>query len=33
LSETFRWYEQQERPKPDFSWEDEALAAPNVRAV
>lgn len=33
LSETFRWYEQQERPKPDFSWEDEALASPNVRAV
>jgi nucleoside-diphosphate-sugar epimerase len=27
LRETFRWYEQQKRPHPDFSWEDEALAA------
>ena len=25
--ETFRWYKQQERAKPDFSWEDKALAA------
>jgi nucleoside-diphosphate-sugar epimerase len=25
--ETFRWYEQQQRPTPDFSWEDEALAS------
>ena len=27
LRETFRWYEQQQRPTPDFTWEDEALAA------
>jgi nucleoside-diphosphate-sugar epimerase len=27
LRETFRWYEQQQRPTPDFSWEDEALAS------
>jgi nucleoside-diphosphate-sugar epimerase len=27
LRETFRWYEQQERPRPDFSWEDNALAS------
>jgi nucleoside-diphosphate-sugar epimerase len=27
LRETFRWYEQQQRPKPDFGWEDEALAS------
>jgi nucleoside-diphosphate-sugar epimerase len=26
LSETFQWYEQQARPKPDFSWEDRLLA-------
>jgi len=26
LRETYRWYEGQERPAPDFSWEDEALA-------
>ena len=25
LRETFRWYEQQERPRPDFAWEDEVL--------
>ena len=25
LRETFRWYEQQERPRPDFSWENELL--------
>ncbi len=25
--ETFRWYKQQERTKPDFSWEDKAFAA------
>lgn len=30
LSETFRWYEQQQRPQPDFTWEDEALATPNT---
>jgi nucleoside-diphosphate-sugar epimerase len=27
LRETFRWYEHQQRPRPDFTWEDEALAA------
>jgi nucleoside-diphosphate-sugar epimerase len=27
LRETFRWYEQQQRPRPDFSWEDEVLAS------
>jgi nucleoside-diphosphate-sugar epimerase len=27
LRETFRWYEQQQRPQPDFSWEDEVLAS------
>ena len=27
LRETFRWYEKQERPRPDFSWEDEVLAS------
>ena len=27
LRETFRWYEQQERPRPDFSWEDSVLAS------
>ena len=26
LRETFRWYEQQQRPSPDFLWEDELLA-------
>ena len=27
LRETFRWYKQQNRAKPDYSWEDKALAA------
>jgi hypothetical protein len=27
LRETLRWYQQQTRAKPDFSWEDKALAA------
>ena len=27
LRETFRWYEQQQRPQPDFSWEDRMLAS------
>jgi len=27
LRETFVWYEQQRRPRPDFSWEDEVLAS------
>ena len=27
LRETFRWYERQQRPRPDFTWEDEALAS------
>lgn len=26
LGETFRWYEQQQRPRPDYTWEDAALA-------
>ena len=26
LRETFKWYERQERPSPDYSWEDKALA-------
>ena len=26
LRETFRWYEEQHRPEPDFSWEDRLLA-------
>jgi len=25
--ETYRWYQQQQRPQPDFSWEDRLLAA------
>lgn len=25
LRETYRWYERQERPKPDYSWEDQIL--------
>jgi 2'-hydroxyisoflavone reductase len=27
LRETYRWYQQQQRPKPDFSWEDRLLSA------
>ena len=27
LHETFHWYQQQDRAKPDLSWEDRALAA------
>jgi len=27
LRETFHWYERQQRPHPDFSWEDKALAS------
>jgi 2'-hydroxyisoflavone reductase len=27
LRDTFRWYEQQQRPRPDFAWEDQALAS------
>jgi nucleoside-diphosphate-sugar epimerase len=27
LRETFGWYERQQRPRPDFSWEDRALAS------
>jgi nucleoside-diphosphate-sugar epimerase len=27
LGETYRWYQQQERSQPDFSWEDRLLAA------
>jgi nucleoside-diphosphate-sugar epimerase len=27
LRETYRWYEGQERPSPDYSWEDQALAS------
>jgi nucleoside-diphosphate-sugar epimerase len=25
--DAYRWYEQQPRPEPDFSWEDRVLAA------
>lgn len=28
LRETFRWYERQERPTADFTWEDRLLASP-----
>jgi nucleoside-diphosphate-sugar epimerase len=27
LRETYRWYQQQQRPQPDFSWEDNLLSA------
>ena len=27
LRETFRWYEQQERPRPDFTWEGRVFAS------
>jgi len=27
LRETYLWYQQQQRPQPDFSWEDSLLAA------
>jgi 2'-hydroxyisoflavone reductase len=27
LQETYRWYEQQQRPQPDFTWEDRLLVA------
>ena len=27
LRDTFRWYQQQRRPQPDFSWEDRLLAS------
>jgi nucleoside-diphosphate-sugar epimerase len=27
LRQTFRWYEKQARPRPDFTWEDKALAS------
>jgi 2'-hydroxyisoflavone reductase len=27
LRETYRWYDQQQRPQPDFSWEDRLLVA------
>ena len=27
LRDTYRWYERQDRPTPDYSWEDEALAS------
>lgn len=26
LRETYEWYQRQQRPRPDFSWEDKALA-------
>ena len=28
LRQTFRWYEHQQRPRPDFSWEDDLLRQP-----
>jgi nucleoside-diphosphate-sugar epimerase len=31
LRDTLHWYEQQKRPRPDFSWEDQVLAHPNER--
>ena len=30
LRKTFQSYEQQQRPRPDFSWEDNALASIGV---
>ena len=27
LRETFRWYAQQQRPRPDYSWEDRLFAS------
>ena len=27
LGETFRWYERQQRPRPDYTWEDRAIAS------
>jgi nucleoside-diphosphate-sugar epimerase len=27
LRETYRWYQQQQRPEPDFSWEDRLLVS------
>jgi nucleoside-diphosphate-sugar epimerase len=27
LRDTYRWYQQQQRPKPDFSWEDRLLVS------
>ena len=27
LRETYRWYKKQQRPQPDFSWEDQLLSA------
>lgn len=27
LRETYRWYQQQQRPQPDFSWEDRLLVS------
>jgi hypothetical protein len=27
LRETYRWYTQQQRPQPDFSWEDRLLVS------
>jgi nucleoside-diphosphate-sugar epimerase len=27
LRETYQWYQRQERPKPDYSWEDSLLVA------
>lgn len=31
LRDAFHWYQRQERAKPDFSWEDKALAALGAR--
>jgi nucleoside-diphosphate-sugar epimerase len=27
LRETYRWYQQQKRPQPDFAWEDRLLVS------
>lgn len=31
LRETFRWYEQQSRPRPDVAWEDRVIEAASTR--
>jgi 2'-hydroxyisoflavone reductase len=31
LADTFGWYREQTRPRPDFSWEDELLSSAHVR--
>ena len=31
MRDTFDWYREQKRPQPDFSWEDQLLAAPGKK--